>query len=89
MRRAAHAQNQQQRPYRVNHQANHNRQIGYNHHDRHNAYANVAIREDATEIVRLGHFFQRESRAAGIIVPELAIRNFLNHWREQTVHYYD
>ena len=58
------------------------------HNDRHNGYTNISIRNDDAEIVRIGHFFQRESRAAGIVIPELAVRDFLIYWRKQTAQYY-
>ena len=39
-------------------------------------------RDDPPEIVRIGHMVQREARAVGINVPELAVRDFLLHWRD-------
>ena len=55
---------------------------------RHNAYNHVQIRDDAPEVVRLSHAVQRDARVCGIEIPELAIRDFFNHWRHQTSHYY-
>ena len=77
-RRASRARNQSQ-PYQPPHRSNRSRQ---------NGYMNIVMRNDEAEIVRLGHVVQRESGAAGIIIPELAVRDFLIYWQEQTSQYY-
>ena len=77
-RREARAQ-AQPRPYQID---------NHRHTNRHNAYANTAIRNDDAEIVRLGHLFQRDARTARIVIPELAVRDFLIYWSEQTELYY-
>ena len=77
-RRDARAQ-AQPRPYQID---------NHRHTNRHNAYANTAIRNDDAEIVRLGHLFQRDARTARIVIPELAVRDFLIYWSEQTELYY-
>ena len=73
-RRAARAQ-AQPRPYQID-------------NNRHNSYINTPVRNDDAEIVRLGHLFQRDARTARIVIPELAVRDFLIYWSEQTAIYY-
>ena len=41
---------------------------------------NVLYRDDPPEIVRIGHMTQREARAVGINIPELAVRDLLLFW---------
>ena len=53
-----------------------------------NGYRNTTIRNDTPEVVRLSHSVQREAGASGIVIPEIAIRDFFNYWHRQTEMFY-
>ena len=53
-----------------------------------NGYRHTTIRNDTPEVVRLSHSVQREAGASGIVIPEIAIRDFFNYWHRQTEMFY-
>ena len=58
-----------------------NRNNGLNR--QHDPY-NIMFRDDPPEIVHIGHMVQHEAHVVGINIPELAARDLLLHWRDQS-----